>query len=312
MRASVRSVAHNTEANAPPPVDNSLDRQSLMALNSGANTLRMSVKPGLLRSSTLRRGSIFGASNGAPERGGSILHHGGSQGEPAPSQPVTAAVVNLRTGLERLMLRLDGAIRRFQVVVMLPGARVFSCERTMQTGTFEVHSGPPPARPVFSSAHDFEVVDFLMRELTPCNAEDPCVVSCMSWARGLPAQGQHDIFCLPLLTGETENGVQLSSALIRPPGRGACGSLVYITSDASELEGVRRVAVAFNPQTLFDLCANLAEKWGSPDGSTGVAFMLPCSPSTGRRFQPWKDVRWLPSEREGVVSSFARRLFGSH
>ena len=289
MRSSAAVIGHPDEV---PDLTNA--RQSMAVVAAGAPALRMSIKPGaggLARSATMRRGSMM-----VPSGGG---------------EQAAVAMAPLRTGLERLMMRLEGAIRRFQAVAMAPGARVLSCEKNMASGMYEVRTVPGKA--AFSSPHDFEAVEYMMKELTPHGTEDPCTVSCVAWARGPAAQAQHDLFCLPLLTADPGSNVQVSDALVRPASRSPADT-VYLASDVTEIDGIQRVGVSFDPQTLFELCANLAEKWSAADGTTGMSFTLPCSPSTGRRFQPWKDVRWLPHASDlgavGAVSGLARRLFG--
>ena len=287
--ASAAVVPRDEEVELPPELVHG--RRSMAAIANSATGLRMSVKPGgLTRSSTLKRGSTFGGPVGDPTAAG------------------VAPVATLRNGLERLMVRLDGPVRRFQAAPMVAGARVLSCERNVQTGMYEVTSGQ--SKPVLSSPHDYEVVDYLVRELTPSVSDDPCLVSCVAWQRGLPAQGHHDMFSVPLLTGEPEGDVQTSASMTRPM-RGA-SELVFLSNDVTEMDGVRQVKVAFEPQTLFELCANLAEKWPAGDGTTALALTLPCSPTTGRRFHPWKDVKWVPSDKvdTGGMSSLARRLWG--
>ena len=280
-------------------------RRSIACIANSAATLRMSVKPGLAglaRSSSMRRGSVFNAPTHASISGA------GASPSAAIQAPPSMPVAPLRNALERLLLRLDGSLRRFQIVAMVPGARVLACEKNVQTGAYEVTSGLGAVP--FSSPHDFEIVEHLIREVTPHSAEDPCVVSCMCWQRGLPAQGYHDVFYIPLLTGDAGPHVQVSDNLTRPVMRN--GDLVYVGPDLTEVAGTQSVAVAFDPSTLYDLCTSLAEKTSNPDGTTGVGMMLPCSPSTGRRFQPWRDVRWLPTDRATGVTSLAKRfLFGA-
>lgn len=263
-------------------------RRSMAAMANSATALRMSIKPGgLTRSSTFKRGSMMG-------------------GQPAPAD-TPAPVVTLRNGIERLLARLDGPVRRFQAAPMAAGGRVLSCEKNIQTGMYEVTSAP--GKTALASPHDFEVVEYLVRELTPTTSDDPCLVSCVAWQRGLPAQGHHDLFSVPLLTGEPGPDVQTSNSMMRPM-KGA-SELVFLTGDVTEVEGVQQVRVAFEPHTLFELCANLAEKQSAGDGTTALSFTLPCSPTTGRRFHPWKDVRWLPSDRIAPgVASLARRWLG--
>ena len=206
-------------------------------------------------------------------------------------------------------MRLDGPIRRFQVVPLVTGSRVLTCEKNMQLGMFEVSVAP--GRVSFSSPHDYEVVEHLMREMTPSCADDPCIVSCLAWQRGPAAQATHDLFCLPLLTSQPPSAAHLADNVCKPFTRESAQELVYLTTDVSTMDGVQRVSVAFDPVTLFELCANLAEKWPAGGGTVGISVTLPCSPSSGRRFQPWKDVAWIPSDRQdGPVSQLARRLFG--
>ena len=135
----------------------------------------------------------------------------------------------------------------------------------------------------------------------------------MAWQRGPAAQGHHDIFLIPLLTRDPPPNAQPADTLVRAEteeslGAGRHEDLVYLATDVTETLGTQQVAVAFDPNTLFQLCANLAEKSACADGAVAVSLALPCSPTTARRFQPWKDIRWVPPSRaEGAVSQLARK-----
>ena len=166
-----RSTSFAPEAHhADPSPDAVHGRPSIASMANGAAAPRMSMKPGLPRSSTLKRGSVFG---------GNTPQGGGAATAPADQQ---LPISTLRTGLERLMMRLDGTLRRVQLVAMVPGARVLTCDKNVATGAYEVLTGVGGSP--YSSPHYFEIVEHLLRELTPHAAEDPCIVACMCWHRG--------------------------------------------------------------------------------------------------------------------------------